>query len=296
MEEDRGDRKCDDERHPHTFSAKAEGEGQIQAEGQGDTYIGEEGDTHGDAYILDTPQHGGSDTLQAVGVLEERTYHQQGRGNIRHLGVVGEDIRDPVAEEKHDTCAYRVHKKTEMDGGGGCHSHGVEVAFAELMGDTDGSSRSDALREHESEVTHLIGYMVRRKGFLADPADDDKRGGEEKSLRKRLQADRCTDRQQVLNLAAGDHPRTHGEDISAPICLPKHDGKETEGHERAGNEGSNAGTFGSHGFKAPMTEDEDPVKENIQEVARERDHHRDRGVAQSLEELLAETEKQERDD
>ena len=45
-----------------------------------------------------------------------------------------------------------------------------------------------------------------------------------------------------------------------------------------------------------MTEDEDPVKENIEEVARERDHHRDRGVAQSLEELLAETEKQERDD
>ena len=45
---------------------------QIYSEGQGDTYIGEEGDTHGDAYILYAAQHSGTDALQSVGKLEER--------------------------------------------------------------------------------------------------------------------------------------------------------------------------------------------------------------------------------
>ena len=85
MEEDGRDRKGDDEGHPHAFGAKTEGaypqplpkgkgviKCRIYSEGQGDTYIGEEGDTHGDAYILNAPQHGGSDTLESVGKLEER--------------------------------------------------------------------------------------------------------------------------------------------------------------------------------------------------------------------------------
>ena len=73
MEEDGGNSKGDDEGHPHAFGAKAGREGQIYSEGQGDTYIGEEGDAHGDAYILNDPQNGGSDTLESVGKLEEST-------------------------------------------------------------------------------------------------------------------------------------------------------------------------------------------------------------------------------
>ena len=85
MEEHGRDSECDDKRQPHPFGAESEGaypqplpkgkgviKCQIYSEGQGDTYIGEEGDTHGDAYILNAPQHGGSDTLESVGVLEER--------------------------------------------------------------------------------------------------------------------------------------------------------------------------------------------------------------------------------
>ena len=72
MEEHGRDSECDDKRQPHAFGAKTGREGQIYSEGQGDTYIGEEGDTHGDAYILYAAQHSGTDALQSVGKLEER--------------------------------------------------------------------------------------------------------------------------------------------------------------------------------------------------------------------------------
>ena len=71
-----------------------------------------------------------------------------------------------------------------------CHADCNEVAFAQLMGDADGRRSSDALREHECQVRHLVRYMVRRKRLLADPTDDNERRREQKRLRKRLQTDR----------------------------------------------------------------------------------------------------------
>ena len=158
------------------------------------------------------------------------------------------------------------------------------------MGDADGGSCSDALRQHKSKVTHLVGDVVRRQGFLADPADDDERGGEEESLRKRLQTDRCSEGYQVLHFAPRNHPSTDGSKISTPFDFACHRDKETNRHEKSRNKRCPSCSFCSHGLKPPMAEDKNPVQTDIEQVAPHGNHHCHEGVSEPLQELLGEAE------
>ena len=62
-----------------------------------------------------------------------------------------------------------------MDGSMARHAHGMDIAFAQLVRDTDGSCRADAQRQHKCQVTHLVRDMMGCQRFLIDPSDDDER-------------------------------------------------------------------------------------------------------------------------
>ena len=49
-----------------------------------------------------------------------------------------------------------------MDGGVGCHTHGVIVFCTELMADTDCGGCRDAEYDHEENVACLCGNLVGR--------------------------------------------------------------------------------------------------------------------------------------
>ena len=134
------------------------------------------------------------------------------------------------------------------------------------------------------------------QSLFADPADDDEGRGEEKSFGEGLQSDRCADSNQVFHLAPRDHPSAGDSQVPAPVGLSEHGYKETYRHESARDQRRPSCTLGTHRLEAPITIDKYPVQTDIQQVAPHRDYHRHEGVAESLEELLGETEQQKRDD
>ena len=73
MEEYGRNGEGDDECQPHAFSAEFEIERECQSQRQGDTDIREERDAHRYAHVLYTTQHGCTDTLESVGILEQAT-------------------------------------------------------------------------------------------------------------------------------------------------------------------------------------------------------------------------------
>ena len=147
------------------------------------------------------------------------------------------------------------------------HLHGMQVTFTQLMRDADGSSRTDTEREHEGKIRHLVGDMMRRESLLADPTDDDERGGEEEGLRKRLQTDRCSDGHQMFHLTAGDESSANGYYIASPVGPIEHRHEKTKRHHRTGDECSPTGSFRTHSSKAAVTEDKNPVKDYIEYIA-----------------------------
>ena len=160
------------------------------------------------------------------------------------------------------------------------------------MRDAYRGSRTDTKRQHKRQVGHLVGDMMCGQRLLVNPADDDKRGGEEKRLRERLQADRRTDTQQVAYVAPADHMSAYGLPVLSPVFAAQHHREKAYRHQRTRDQRSPSCALGSHRRKAHMTEDQYPVKENIQQVAKDRDDHRHEGISESLQELLEEAEEE----
>lgn len=286
------DGEADDKGYPHALGPKSEGEGQHDAQRQGHQQIGDIGDAHGYAHILDAAEHRRTDALEAVGILKQTGNQYKRAGNGNNLGVGGEDIGQVVAERNHQEGADGVHREAEVYRSPRGHTDRLQVAFAQLVRDADGSGRTDAQGQHEGEVGHLVGDMVGGQRLLANPADDDERGREEKSLHEGLETNRHADTDEAGYLLATEHPALNQRQVLAPVAAEEHDAHKTDGRQRAGDEGGQSGTLGTHRAYAAMAEDKDIVQQDIQEVAGHGDDHGDGGVADSLQELLAEAEKE----
>ena len=293
MEEHGGDRQPDDEADPHADRPHPQREGADQPDRQRDNYIGYEGIDHRPAYIGQAAQHSRPDTLHSVGVLEESRTEDKRRGNVDDNRVGCEEHRNTVAQANHQEGADRVHHQHEMDTGIRRHPRGIQIALAQLVGDTYGGGTADANRQHKGEVGNLRGNLIGGNRLLAQPSDNDGGESEDKGLNPRLHTDGRSDLPQLSKHGA-DRPAASVAEIPPPLPAAPDEDKEKDRQQRARDKRGNARTRRAHSGQSEMTVDKDVVECNIQEVHDNGYNHCHGGIAQAFQELLFGAEKEKR--
>ncbi len=140
----------------------------------------------------------------------------------------------------------------------------------------------------------VLRYLMGGLRHGPEPAHHD--GGEGKGgrLQEHVRPDGHTYPGHSDDAAPTDAPPPEGPHVGPPLGPPPQGPQEHEGHEQAREQRSQPGAQYTQLRTPPFTEDKDIVEEDVEQVGDHGNEHRHAGVAQPLEELLADAEEQQR--
>ena len=248
--------------------------------------IREKGYPYHRADALYAAQGVGEGVLHGVADLVgyERIHRDRHQG--AHLEAVSEPQADDVAHQEDGHSQGQGYRQDEPQAASGGVAHGRPVLLPGEIADADGHGGGHAAVDHVEQLRHGDRHLVGGQGRSAEPSHEDGRQGERRRLHAHLQGDGETEAGKPPDFAPADAAGgvTRAEAAVAAITEEQQDAR--HGHDNARERRGQTRTEKPQLRRAKLAVDENPVAEDVEQVAGDDDEHGRLRVGDAVEELL----------